>query len=299
MAKIVTVFGASGFLGRHVVARLATAGYIVRAAVNSPEKAKFLKVMGQVGQVTPIAAPLQSEVAVRAAVKGSDAVINLVGIMFPRGLQNFQAVHVDGAKYIAKAVKDFAVPSLVHVSAIGADTSSNVEYARTKGESEKTIRQYVPRAIIMRPSIICGREDNFFNLFAKMAKYSPVLPLIGGQTKFQPVYVENVAEAIVNAVSSTSYQGGVYEIGGPKTYTFEELMLLMLSITKSKALIMSLPFWLAKIQASFMEVFRIPLLTRGQVELLRQDNIVSKDAKSLRDLDVHPMPIEPVLKSYL
>ena len=299
MAKIVTVFGASGFLGKHVVRRLVTAGYTVRAAVRSPEQAKFLKTMGDPGQVVPMAAPVQSKVAVRAAIKDADAVINLVGIMFPRGPQQFSDVHVESVKFMAKAVKDFDVESFVHVSAIGADSKSESTYACSKGDAEKIIRKQTPFATILRPSIICGPEDNFFNLFASMAKYAPILPVIGGQTKFQPVYVENVAEAIVRAVQMKDYQGETYEIGGPKTYTFKELMQLMLKTTGYKACLMPVPFWAAHIKAAGFELFRIPILTRDQVKLLKHDNVVAQKAKTLADMGVKPMPIEPVIASYL
>jgi uncharacterized protein YbjT (DUF2867 family) len=298
--RVITVFGGSGFVGRHVIQRLAQQGWIIRVAVRDPERAKFLRPLGDVAQITPIAVPLQNAAAVAAAVAGTDAAINLVGVLHERGRQTFEAVHVNGAQAIAAASAAAGVRSLVHISAIGASTDAEADYARSKGYGEQLVREAMADAVICRPSLVIGPEDAFFNRFALYARLSPVLPLIGGgHTRFQPVYVGDLAEAIVRALGDPAARGQTYEIGGPEVYSFAELMELLLSEIGRRRLLVPIPFWLAEIEATFLELLPVPPLTRDQVRLLRHDNVVSEGARTLRDLGISPTAIEVVLPTYL
>ncbi len=298
--RVITVFGGSGFVGRHVVRRLAKQGWIIRVAVRDPERAKFLRPLGDVAQITPIAVPLQDAGAVAAAVAGTDAAVNLVGVLYERGRQTFEVVHVNGARAIAAAAAAAGVRSLVHVSAIGASTDAEADYARSKGYGERFVREAMPDAVICRPSLVIGPEDAFFNRFALYARLSPFLPLIGGgHTRFQPVYVGDVAEAIVRALGDPAARGQTYELGGPSVYSFAELMeLLLLQIGRRRWLV-PVPFWLAEIQAAVLELLPAPPLTRDQVRLLRRDNVVSEGARTLEDLGITATAIELVLPTYL
>lgn len=299
-APVITIFGGSGFIGRHVVRRLAKQGWIIRVAVRDPERAKFLRPLGDVGQITPLAVPLQDPATVAAAVAGADAVINSVGVLYERGNQTFGKVHVDGAQAIAEAAAAAGVKTLVHVSAIGANTEAEADYARSKGFGERAVRHARPDAVICRPSLVIGPEDDFFNRFAVYARLFRWLPLIGGgHTRFQPVYVGDVAEAIVRALGDPAARGQTYELGGPTVYSFQELMELLLAETDRRCLLVPLPFWLAEIQAGFLEWLPTPPLTRDQVRLLLRDNVVSEGAKTLADLGVAATAIELVLPTYL
>ncbi len=299
-ARLVTVFGGSGFVGRHLVGRLAKQGWIVRVAIRRPSQAGFLKPMGDVGQITPIRAPVQEQPAVEAAVEGAEAVINLVGILYERGAQTFSAIHSRGAQTVASAAAAAGVGRLVQVSALGADPSGEADYARSKGAGEAAVKAAFPGATIVRPSIIFGPEDGFFNRFAVMARISPALPLIGGgSTRFQPVYVGDVAEAIAKCLSDPACQGQVYELGGPHIYTFKELMELMLRQIRRRRLLVPWPFALAEFQAAFLELLPVPPLTRDQVRLLRRDNVVSSGALTLADLGIAPTAAEIILPTYL
>jgi uncharacterized protein YbjT (DUF2867 family) len=301
--KLVTVFGGSGFLGRHVVAALAKRGYMVRVAVRRPDLAGHLQPLGNVGQIRAVQANLRYRNSVDAAVQGADHVINLVGILFEGGKQTFDAVQAFGARAVAEAARNQGA-GLTHISAIGADTNSEAAYARTKAEAEKAVLETVPSAIILRPSIIFGPEDNFFNQFAGMARMLPFLPAIGGGvTKFQPVYVRDVAEAVALSVDGALKFGATYELGGPEVKTFRQCLELVLSITGRKRPLVSLPFSIAKIQGSILGLLPKPLLTRDQVVMLESDNIVSDAAKkaglTLEGMGIAPSAAEAILPTYL
>jgi NADH dehydrogenase len=298
--RIVTVFGGSGFLGRYVVKRLAQQGWVVRVAVRRPSRAAFLQPLGDVGQITPLRAPLQDETAVRAALDGAEAAINLVGVLFERGKQSFEAVHLDGARRVAEAAAAAGAKHLVHVSAIGAEATAKANYARTKGAAELAVRQAFPTSVVLRPSIVFGPEDEFFNLFASMAQLSPALPLIGGgHTRFQPVYVGDVADAALKALTDPDCKGNTYELGGPQVYSFKELLQLMLKQIGRRRLLLPLPFWAATLEAAVLERLPTPLLTRDQVKLLRRDNVVGTDALTLADLGIEATAVEVILPTYL
>ena len=300
MSGTVTVFGGSGFLGRYVVQRLARDGWTIRVAVRHPARAKFLKPLGEIGQITPICVPVQDREAVAAALNGADAAVNLVGILFEGGRQRFQAVHAEGAKTIATAAAEAGVTSLVHLSAIGAGPEAAASYARSKGEGEAAVRAAFPEAVILRPSVVFGPEDDFFNRFARMTRISPALPLVGGgRTRFQPVYVGDVASAVVRALNDPACRGKIYELGGPRIYSFRELMELLLKVIGRKRALVGLPFGLARLQAAFLELLPKPPLTRDQVTQLRYDNVVSPGALTLKDLGIEATAPEAVIPSYL
>ncbi len=295
MARTATVIGGSGFIGRYVVKGLAEAGWVVRAAVRL-----FLKPMGDVGQITPIAANLRDEASVAAAVAGADAVVNLAGILYPRGRQTFAAVHAEGAGRVARAAAAAKAGRLVHVSAIGADPGARAAYARSKAAGEQAVLAAFPSATIIRPSIVFGPEDDFFNRFARLARLFPALPLIGGgHTRFQPVYVGDVAAAIVAAIDRPGAAGRTYELGGPRLYSFRELMELLLHEIRRDRLLLPLPWSIARLQAAFLELLPVPPLTRDQVTLLESDNIVAPAAKGLADLGITPTAAEIILPAYL
>jgi NADH dehydrogenase len=300
---LITVFGGSGFLGRHVVRALARQRYRVRVAVRRPELAGHLQPLGRVGQIHAVQANLRYPESVQAAVRGASAVINLVGILYETGRQRFPAVHTEGAEVVARAAAA-AGARLVHVSAIGADENSRSVYGRTKAAGEKAVLAEHPSAVIMRPSILFGPEDSFFNRFAGMARLSPALPLIGGgATRFQPVFAGDVAAAITEAVEGRARPGTVYELGGPDVRTFKELMQDVLAMTERRRLLVPIPFGLARLQATFLQLLPKPLLTRDQVELLRNDNVVSEEAKregrTLEGLGIDPVSMAAVVPSYL
>ncbi|HKS61438.1 MAG TPA: complex I NDUFA9 subunit family protein, partial [Xanthobacteraceae bacterium] len=276
---LVTVFGGSGFLGRHVTRALARQGYRIRPAVRRPDLAGHLQPLGRVGQIHAVQANLRYPESVEAAVRGADAVVNLVGILFERGKQTFDAVQAEGAATVARAAAA-AGARMVHVSALGADADSPALYGRSKAAGEAAVLAAVPDATILRPSILFGPEDDFFNRFAALARMAPALPLIGGgMTKFQPVFVGDVAQAVMRAVGGWAKGGAVYELGGPEVKTFRELMDYVLAVTERKRLLVPLPFGLARLQAMLLQFMPKPLLTPDQVELLRADNIVSAAAQ--------------------
>jgi NADH dehydrogenase len=300
MAKVVTVFGGSGFLGRHTVRALARAGLRVRVAVRKPNLATFLMVSGMVGQVEMRKTNVRDEADVKSAMQNTDAVVNFVGTLYSRGHQNFEELHVGAAETIAKAAAEHGVTSLVHVSAIGADADSESRYAASKGEGEARVRAAFPDATILRPSIVFGPEDDFFNRFAGLARLSPVLPLIGGgKTKFQPVYVADVASAVLKCLCDPSTRGKTYELGGPDVYSFKTLMEMILRITQRRRILLPVPFALAGIKAFFLQFMPRPLLTPDQVRLLKTDNVVSQGALTLADLGIVPDSVEAIVPSYL
>ncbi len=301
--KLVTVFGGSGFVGRHVVRALTKRGYRVRVAVRRPDLAFHLQPLGGVGQIQAVQANLRYRWSVDRAVAGSDHVINLVGILYEGGNQRFSTVHDFGARAVAEAARAAGVP-LTHMSALGADSQSQSLYASTKGRAEEAVLKILPGAYIIRPSVIFGPEDGFFNKFAAMARISPFLPLIGGgHTKFQPVYVGDVAEAIARSVDGALQSGKAYELGGAEILTFRQCMEEMLRVIGRKRLFLTIPFWIASIQGAILGLLPKPLITSDQVAQLRNDNIVSEQAKAegrtLEGLGIHPQTIETILPSYL
>jgi uncharacterized protein YbjT (DUF2867 family) len=303
LETLVTVFGGSGFLGRHVVRALAKLGYRIRVAVRRPELAGYLQPLGRVGQIHAVQANLRYPASVEAATRGADVVINLVGILFERGRQRFDAVQAFGAEAVALAAAAFGA-RMIHVSAIGADEQSPSHYARSKAAGERLVLAAVPSAVILRPSVLFGPEDDFFNKFAAIARFSPALPLIGGgHTRFQPVFAGDVASAAVAAIEGRAQDGQIYELGGPEVRSFKELMQFMLAIVERRRLLVPLPFALAKFQAGFLQFMPTPLLTPDQVELLRRDVVVTDAAQSerrtLEALGVEPVPMATIVPTYL
>jgi NADH dehydrogenase len=303
LETLVTVFGGSGFLGRHVVRALAKLGYRIRVAVRRPDLAGHLQPLGRVGQIHAVQANVRYRPSIETAAHDSDVVINLVGILVERGPQRFDAVQAFGAEAVAQVAAQLGA-RMIHVSALGADEKSPSHYARSKAAGEKLVLAAVPSAVILRPSILFGPEDEFFNKFAAIARLSPALPLIGGgRTLFQPVFAGDVASAIVAAIEGRSVAGRVYELGGPEVKSFKELMQFMLAVIERQRLLVPLPFALANFLASMLQLMPKPLLTPDQVELLRRDNIVSevakKEGRTLEALGVDPIAMAAVVPSYL
>lgn len=302
--KLVVVFGGSGFIGRHVVRALARRGYRVRAAERRPDLAGHLQPLGNVGQIQPVQANLRVRWSVDHAVRDADHVVNLVGILHQSGRQTFNAVHEFGARAVAEAARGVGA-GLTHVSALGADLEAGSAYAVSKARGEKAVLETLPGAVIVRPSIVFGPEDSFFNRFAAMARVSPALPLIGGgATKFQPVYVGDVAEAVARAVDGKVAGGRAYELGGPQVLSFRECMEELLAAIGRKRLFMPVPWWLANLQASVLGLLPNPLLTHDQVMQLREHNIVSeaaeKEGRTLAGIGIRaPQAVGTILPSYL
>lgn len=299
--ELITVFGGSGFVGRHLIRRLARRGARVRAAVRQPNLAGFLKLMGDVGQVEPVQANIRYESSIARAMQGADKVVNLVGILYESGPQKFSAVQAGGAAAIARIAKQQGVSRLAHVSAIGAEAQSSSAYARSKAAGEAAVREHFPQAAIIRPSIIFGPEDDFFNRFAMLARFAPALPLIGGgHTKFQPVYVGDVAEAIQNALYDSQTEGKTYELGGPQIYDMKEIYELVLEQTQRRRLLAPMPFFAARLLAGLLQWLPRPLLTVDQVRLLETDNLPAEGMPGLQELGVaNPTSVELMLPSYL
>lgn len=310
--RLITVFGGSGFVGRHVVERLAAAGARIRVAVRHPNLALFLKPMGEVGQIQIVQANIRDDDSVGRAVADARAVINLVGILCQGGRQRFDTIHAEGAGRIAHAAAQAGVRTLVHVSAIGADTKSDSRYALTKARGEVAVREAFAGATILRPSVVFGPGDDFLNRFALLTRLSPVLPLIGGLpllrpgglTRFQPVYVGDVATAAVTALGDGALAGRTFELGGPKIYTLRELYEIVLAATGRRRILMPIPFAAAKVQGWFLErIFAMlspdPPLTVDQVRLLSHDNVVAEGVATLADLGVTPTPLETIVPAYL
>lgn len=297
--SIVTVIGGSGFIGRYVVEKLARYGCLVRVAVRRPERALFLKTSGDIGYITPLAVNIRDPQSVAAVVSGAQAVVNLVGILYQSGAQRFDAVHAEGAGQVARAARAAGVEKLVQISAIGADPASPSAYARSKAKGEAEVRAVFPTATILRPSIVFGAEDQFFNRFAGMAMMSPILPLVGGKTRFQPVYVGDVAEAVMAVLMRPDAAGQIYELGGPRVYTFRALMQLMLRLIDRRRCLINLPVPLASLQAALLQLLPTPPLTLDQVRQLQRDNIVDPQAKGLVDLDITPHSVESIAPVYL
>jgi uncharacterized protein YbjT (DUF2867 family) len=313
--RLVTVFGASGFIGRHVVQRLAARGIQVRAAVRNPNDALSLKPMGDVGQITPVQANIRNEASVRAAVEGADAVINLVAVLYESGRQRFNALHVAGAENVAKAAKAAGCARLVHISALGADKLAPSRYGRSKAAGEEAVLAAFPEAVILRPSVVFGPGDGFFCRFAEMSQFSPVLPVFGcslprvrdgkldlcgsGGTRFQPVYVGDVADAVLEGVTDKATDGKTYELAGPRIYSFTEIMHLVTTETNRRRLLLPVPFWVGSIVGFFAEWLPVPPITRDQVATLRRDNVLKGDMPGLKELGIEPTVAEAVLPTYL
>lgn len=306
MNKLVTIYGGSGFVGRYIARRMAKEGWRVRVAVRRPNEALFVKPYGVVGQVEPVACNIRDDASVRAAMRGADAVVNCVGILNKAGKNTFDSVQASGAARIARIAAEEGVGQLVHISAIGADQDSASEYQQTKAAGEAAVLAAFPGAMILRPSIIFGNEDGFFNRFAAMARFSPVLPVVGAATRFQPVHVDDVAQAAVKGITGAAAPG-IYELGGPEVATFRELMQRMLTEIRRRRLILNIPFFAASIMGGVLDLvqtltlglFNNGMITRDQVRNLRTDNVVAPGAKGFADLGITPVAMGPVLPEYL
>jgi len=300
-AKRATVFGGSGFVGRYLVKRLAAEGWVIRVAVRDPVAAAFLKPAGNVGQIVPMRCNVLEDDSVAAAVAGADVVVNLVGILYEFGRQRFDAVQAEAPARIGRAAAAAGAARYIHVSAIGADPASPAHYARSKAAGEAGARSAFSGATIIRPSIVIGPEDGFFNRFARLAQMTPCVPLIGGgRTRFQPVYVGDLADGMMAAIKDESTAGRTYELGGPRVYSFRELMELMLKVIARKNHLMTVPFGLAEMLAMVTQLAPVPPLTRDQVLLLEHgDNVVSPGALGFADLGITPQAIEAILPTYL
>jgi NADH dehydrogenase len=305
MQGLVTVFGGSGFVGIQVVRALARKGLRIRVAVRRPGRAYRMRMLGDVGQIEVVQANVRAPQSVARALAGAEACVNLVGVLYESGRQGFQAVHAMGARNIAEVVEAAGITRFVHISAIGADADSPSKYARTKAMGEAAVRELVPSATIVRPSIVFGPGDGFFNMFGQMAGLSPVLPLIGGgETRFQPVFSGDVGAAVAACVLDPTCEGRTFELGGPGTYSFRQLMELVCKETMRSPLLVPLPFALARLIGMGGDVMAAispfaPPLTSDQVELLRADNVVSAGTPGLAELGVQPTALEPILPTYL
>ncbi|KAA5606927.1 complex I NDUFA9 subunit family protein [Roseospira marina] len=316
----VTVFGGSGFIGRQIVQRLASQGVRVRVAVRDPIGAEFLKPLGDLGQIAPMKVNVMDEAAVARVVDGADGVVNLIGILYEKGRRTFQALHVDAAERIARLSAAAGVAHMVQISAIGADTNAAAKYARTKAEGEAAVRRHMPAASILRPSVVFGPHDDFFNLFGGMSRLLPVLPYyvkdgfrlvrdeqgrraidLGGSggPRFQPVYVGDVADAAMTCLQTPAFQGQTFELGGPRAYTMREIMELVVEQTERSTHVVPVPFWVARVQASVLQVMPKPLITPDQVKLLETDNIVSGTLPGFEALGIEPTAAEAVLPTYM
>lgn len=317
--RVVTVFGGSGFIGRVLVRRLAAQGWVVRAAVRDPIAAEFLKPMGDTGQVTPLRADITDPAAVRMAIAGADAVVNLVGILYESGRATFDAIHVKGAANVAAACKEAGITRLVQMSALGADKNSESAYARSKAAGEEAVLSACPGATIIRPSVVFGPDDGFFNRFGKLAKISPVLPVFtrdgfkpvcgeggcsidlfgsGGPT-FQPVHVGDVATSIALVLNDARLAGKVYELGGPRRYSMKEIMELVMAATGLTRHLVPVPFGLGMLQATFLQMLPAPLLTKDQMRLMKVDNVVRGGKPGLAELGITPTSAEAILPIYM
>ncbi|MBZ8118330.1 complex I NDUFA9 subunit family protein [Roseovarius sp. LXJ103] len=305
MSKLVTIYGGSGFVGRYIARRLAQAGWRIRVAVRRPNEAMFVKPYGSVGQVEPVLCNIRDDASVRAVMQGADVVINCVGTFDRKGKNNFTAVQDEGAARIARIAADEGVARMVHLSAIGADADGASLYAQSKGRGEAAIFKHFPTAVILRPSVVFGAEDQFFNRFAGMTRLGPVLPVVGADTKFQPVYVDDLAKAAVMGAEGTA-KPGIYELGGPDVDTFAGLMRRMLKVIRRRRLVVNIPYFVATPLAIMMELAQtlsfgiIPAqITRDQVRSLKSDNVVPEGARGFADLEIAPQAMGAVLPDYL
>jgi NADH dehydrogenase len=305
MSKLVTIYGGSGFVGRYIARRMAKEGWRVRVAVRRPNEAMFVRPYGVVGQVEPVFCNIRDDASVRAVMRGADAVVNCVGTFDKGGKNSFDAVQSEGATRIARIAAEEGVGRIVHVSAIGADAEGGSLYARSKAAGEAGVLRHMPDAVILRPSVIFGSEDQFFNRFAAMTRFGPVLPVIGGSTRFQPVYVDDVAKAAVAGVTGQAAPG-TYELGGPEVATFRELMLKMLGIIRRRRLVLDIPLWMGRIMGGAFDALNAVTLglvkgpvTLDQARSLASDNIVTGKVGSFAELGIQPTALEAVLPEYL
>ncbi len=306
MPKLVTIYGGSGFVGRYIAQQMAREGWRVRVAVRRPNEAMQVKPYGAVGQVEPVFCNIRDDESVRSVMVGADAVVNCVGILNQSGMNKFDAVQHVGAERIARIAAEQNVTQLVHISSIGADASSESKYSRSKALGEAGVLKHFPTAVILRPSVIFGAEDQFFNKFAKLAGWGPVLPIVGGASKMQPVYVDDVAQAAAKAALG-QVKAGVYELGGPDVHSLKELMNIMLGVIKRRRLVLNLPFVVGAVialafdavQGVTIGLFSNGILTRDQLKNLRNDNVVSEDAKGFSELGIKPISLLSVLPDYL
>jgi NADH dehydrogenase len=297
--SVATVFGGSGFIGRYVVKRLAAQGYVVRIAVRDTVAAQALRPMGRVAQIVPLYAPVTQEGPIERAVEGADVVINLVGILAEYRSGDFQRIHAEGAGLIARASAAAGVGRLVHVSAIGADPASPSAYGKTKAQGEAAVRDAFPGATILRPSIVFGAEDRFFNRIGRMAQLLPFMPVIYGDTKMQPVYVGDVADAVMAVIDRPDAVETAYELGGPKIFTFRDLLVWLLKETQRHRRLVDIPPALVRLQAALGEMLPSKPLTRDQLLMLQRDNIASPGMPGLDELGIVPTPIDLIVPSYL
>ncbi|MCO4843662.1 MAG: complex I NDUFA9 subunit family protein [Yoonia sp.] len=303
MSKLVTIFGGSGFVGRYIARRMAKEGWRVRVAVRNVNEAMFVRPYGAVGQVEPVFCNIRDDASVAAVLGGSDAVVNCVGVLAEKGKNTFVAVQAAGAERIARLASAAGVGQMVQLSAITGDADS--DYAKTKAEGEAGVLAHMPNAVILRPSVIFGNEDEFFNRFAGMSRFGPILPIVGGETKFQPVYVDDVAAAAVMGATGQA-AAGVYELGGPDVRTLRELIQEMLAVVRRKRLVLNIPFGVAKLMASGFKVAQVCSLgiiqapfTKDQVAGLKADNVVADGARGFTDLGIRPTAMAAVLPDYL
>jgi len=305
MSKLVTIFGGSGFVGRYIARRLAKDGWRIRVACRTPDEAGFVRTYGAVGQVEPVFCNIRDDDSVRSVTRGADAVVNCVGVLAESGKNTFKAVQAEAPGRIARIARELGVARMVQISAIGADAEAESAYGRTKAAGEAALLEHMPDAVILRPSIVFGPEDEFFNRFAGMSRMGPVLPVVGADTRFQPVFVDDVAAAVVSALDDPTARG-VYELGGPDVATFRDLMHRMLAVIQRKRIVLNIPFFVARIMAAGFGVVRAvtfglftPPLTTDQVRNLAVDNVVADGARGLADLNVTPTPMSSVLPDYL
>ena len=306
MSRLVTIYGGSGFVGRYVARRMAQQGWRVRAAVRRPNEAIFVRPYGVVGQVEPVLCNIRDDQSVASAMHGADAVVNCVGILNEMGKNGFDPVQAEGAERVARIAAEQGIARMAHISAIGADAESDSDYARTKAEGEAGVLRHMPNAVILRPSVVFGQEDQFFNRFAGMTRLGPVLAIAGGNTLFQPVYVDDVAAAVESAVLGTA-SPGIYELGGPEVKSLRALMAQMLGVIHRRRLVINLPFWVARIMAFGFDMMQVMsfglvtngILTRDQLRNLARDNVVGQDAKGFESLGITPTSLDSVLPEYL
>lgn len=304
MSKLVTIIGGSGFVGRYIARRLAKEGYRIRVAVRNPNEAIFVRPYGAVGQVEPVFCNIRDDASVAAVLSGADAVVNCVGVLAEAGKNTFEAVQAEGAERVARLAAAAGVSRMVHISAIGADADAESEYSRSKAAGEAGVLAHLPDAVIIRPSIMFGSEDEFFNRFAGMSRMGPILPIVGAETKFQPVYVDDVAAAVVSAVQGNA--AGVYELGGPEVQSLRELMQTMLGIVRRRRLVLNIPFGIANLMAFGFKVAQVCSLgiikapiTKDQIASLRVNNVVADGANGLEALGIRPTAMGAVLPDYL
>ena len=297
--SVATVFGGSGFLGRYVVKRLAAQGYVVRVAVRNTAHANEMRPMGQTGQIAPLFASLTNEATIARAVEGAERVVNLVGILAEKKRGDFSRIHAEGAGRIARLAQQAGTAALVHVSAIGAGPDSPSAYGTSKYAGEEAVREAFPRAVVLRPSIVFGPEDSFFNRFAAMTRFAPVMPVFCGDTRFQPVYCGDVADAVTVALSNPALAGRIFELGGPRVWSFRELIAWILDELHRKRRMVEVPMSVARLQAGIMEHLPGKPMTRDQLAMLTRDNVVSEGASGLDSLGILPTPLELVVPGYI